>query len=196
MAKNSIIFFLCLFIFTPSFLQAGEPDPVILTIEKAIEEYKNQDFTNAANNLDYASQLIRQKKGEALGKLLPEPMDGWTAGEVKSQVTAASLFGGGLTAERRYMKENASVKIAIITDSPLLQSMIMMFSNPMFASSMGQFELINGHKGIVNYQNNKGDINIVVNNRFLVTVNGSSVSREELLDYAKAIDLKAIATLP
>jgi hypothetical protein len=196
MAKNSILFFLCLFIFTPSFLQAGEPDSVIQTIEKAMEEYKNQDFTNAASSLDYASQLIRQKKGKALGKLLPEPMDGWTAKDIQSQVTAASLFGGGLTAERTYMKENASVKISIITDSPLLQSMIMMFSNPMFASSMGQFELINGYRGIVNHQNNMGDINIVINNRFLVTLKGSSVSREELMDYAKTIDLKAIANLP
>ena len=191
-----LIFILCLCIMTPSFLLAEEPDPVIQTIEKAMEEYKKQDFTNAATSLDYASQLIRQKKGEALGKLLPDPLDGWTAEEGTSQVTAASIFGGGLTAERTYQKEDASVKISIITDSPLLQSMIMMFSNPMFASSVGQFELINGYKGIVKHQDGSGDINIVVNNRFLVTLKGESVTREELMDYAKAVDLQAIGSLP
>ncbi len=196
MLKTRLIFILCVGILIPSFLQAEEPDPIIQTIEKAMEEYKKQDFTNAASSLDYASQLIRQKKGEALGKLLPAPLDGWTAEESKSQVTAASLFGGGLTAERTYRKEGASVKISIITDSPLLQSMIMMFSNPMFASSVGQFELINGYKGIVKHQEGSGDVNIVINNRFLVTLSGRKVTREELMAYAKTIDLKAIADLP
>ncbi len=74
--------------------------------------------------------------------------------------------------------------------------MIMMFSNPMFASAAGTFELINGYKGIVSYQENSGNINIIVNNRFLVTLDGRNVSREGLMNYAKAIDLKGIATLP
>jgi hypothetical protein len=196
MFTKYLVTFLCLFLYTPSLLQAGEPDSVVQTINKALEEYKNQDFSNAANSLDYASQLIRQKKGEALSKLLPAPLAGWTADEGKSQVTAASLFGGGLTAEKKYTKENSVVTITIITDSPLLQSMIMMFSNPIFAASAGTFELINGFKGIVNYQNSGGDINIVVNNRFLVTLKGRNVSRQELMEYANTIDLKAIASLP
>jgi len=196
MLKNSVRLLLCIFLLAPSFLMAEEPDPVIQVIEKALEEYKNQDFTNAASSLDYGSQLIRQKKGEALSKLLPEPIAGWEADEGKSQVTAASLFGGGLTAERTYRKEEATVTISIVTDSPLLQSMIMMFSNPIFASTAGQFELINGYKGIVNYENNSGKINIVINNRFVVTVDGQLLSRKELLDYARCIDLKGIANLP
>lgn len=196
MLKKGIWLLLCFFILPPSLLLADEPDPVTQTIEKALEEYKRQDFTNAASNLDYASQLIRQKKGEALRKLLPEALSGWTADEGKSQVTAASLLGGGLTAEKNYRQDDSVVTISIITDSPLLQFMIMMFSNPIFAASTGQFELINGYKGIVNYQNNRGDINIVVNNRFLITLKGRQVSRDDLVNYAKSIDLKAIASLP
>ncbi len=182
--------------FIPTAILAEEQDPVIQTIEKAIAEYKKQNYSNAATNLDYASQLIRQKKGEALSAFLPEALEGWTASESKSQVTAASLFGGGLTAERDYTKEKSRLHIAIITDSPLLQPMIMMFSNPIFAASAGRFELINGYKGIIKHQNNSGDINIVVNNRFLVTVKGRNVSEEELVDYAKHIDLKGVADLP
>lgn len=196
MLKYSIPILLCIFILTPSFLMADEPDPVIQIIEKALEEYKNQDFTNAATSLDYASQLIRQKKGEALTKLLPEPIEGWKASEGKSQVTAASLFGGGLTAERTYTRGDAAVTISIVTDSPLLQSMIMMFSNPIFASSAGQFELINGYKGIVSYEKSGGKVNIVINNRFVVTLDGQLVSREELMEYARRIDLQGIANLP
>ncbi|RUM46840.1 MAG: hypothetical protein DSY80_01510 [Desulfocapsa sp.] len=187
---------LCLFTFTPSLPRAEEKDPVIQTIEQALAEYKKQNYSNAATSLDYASQLIRQKKGDALGAFLPEPMEGWTANESKSQVTAASLFGGGLTAAREYTKDDTRIQIEIVTDSPLLQPMIMMFSNPIFAASAGRFELINGYKGIIKHQNNSGDINIVVNNRFLVTVKGRNVTEEELVGYAKHIDLKGIANLP
>ena len=196
MPKKHFAILLSFLILIPSLIQAEDIDPVIQTIEKALDEYKNKDFTNAAGSLDYASQLIRQKKGEALGKMLPEPLVGWTADEGQSQVTAAALFGGGLTTERTYKKDASVIKISIVTDSPLMQSMVMMFSNPIFASSAGQFELINGYKGIINYQNNGGDINIVVNNRFLVTLQGKDVARDELMAYARSIDLKAIAALP
>ncbi len=196
MQKKLLFVLLCSLLTLPPCLSAEETDPVLQTIEKALQEYKNQDFTNAASNLEYATQLIRQKKGAALGEFLPSPFAGWTATDIKAEVTAAALFGGGLTAERSYNKDDSTVQISIVTDSPLLQSMIMMFSNPMFASAAGNFELINGYRGIVSYQENGGDVNIIVNNRFLVTLNGRNISREGLIDYAKAIDLKGIAALP
>ncbi|MCK5071442.1 MAG: hypothetical protein KAR01_12890 [Desulfocapsa sp.] len=193
---KQIITLLCILIFPPIIVQAQEKDPVVETIEKALIEYKNNDFSNAATSLDYAGQLIRQKKGETLNNLLPEPLPGWTADEGTSKVTSAALLGGGLTAERTYTKDDSLIKITIITDSPLMQSMIMIFSNPLFAASAGQLELINGHKGVVNYQNNGGDINIVVNNRFLVTLKGKNVSRMDLMSSAKSIDLDTIGALP
>jgi len=196
LAKTCAAILMYFFVFVPLSVHSEEQDPVIQTIEKALDEYKNQNYSNAATNLDYASQLIRQKKGEALSAFLPEPLEGWTASESKSQVTAVSLFGGGLTAEQGYSKDDSEITIAIITDSPLLQPMIMMFSNPIFAASAGKFELINGYKGIIKHQNKNGDVNIVVNNRFLVTVKGRNVSEEELINYAKNINLEGIAELP
>lgn len=195
-SKKTAVIFLFLCTLLPSIVAAEEQDPVIQTIEQALQEYKAKNYSNAATDLDYASQLVRQKKGATLAAFLPEPLEGWTASEGTSQATAASLFGGGLTAEREYKKDMATVNIAILTDSPLLQPMIMMFSNPIFAASAGQFELINGYKGIIKYENNGGDITIVVNNRFLVTVKGQFISRTELMGYAKSIDLRGIANLP
>lgn len=191
----SVLSLVCYFFFLPA-ITLAEQDPVIQTIEEALAEYKKQNYSAAATNLEYASQLIRQKKGETLAAFLPQPMDGWTADEGKSQVSTASLLGGGLTAERNYSKTDATITITIVTDSPLLQPMIMMFSNPIFASSAGRFELIKGYKGIVKYQNSGGDINIVINNRFLATIKGKQVTEKELLDYANSIDLKGIAELP
>lgn len=196
MLTKNLTLLICILMFFPATLHAQEKDSVIETIEKALVEYKNNDFSNAATSLDYAGQLIRQKKGEALSKLLPGPLTGWTADAGNSKVSSASFLGGGLTVEKTYSKDDSLVKIAILTDSPLMQSMILVFSNPLFAASAGQLELINGHKGVVNYQNNGGDINIVVNNRFLVTLKGNNVSREDLMSYAKSIDLNTIGALP
>ena len=109
------------------------------------------------------------------------------------------MFGGGVNAEREYSKGNSRISISIMSDSPLLQSVMMMFSNPMFATADGgKMERINRQKAIVKYSpaDKSGELQMVVNNRFLVTVEGSDISREELLEYATAIDVKKMADLP
>jgi len=173
-------------------------DDVINSINEGMEFYQSGDYGEAASSLNYAVQLIQQKKGDALAGLLPEPLDGWTAGDVQSE-TAGAAFGGGITAEREYSKGNSRITIGIITDSPMLQAVMMMFSNPMFATADGgKMERIGRQKAIVKYTpaDKSGELQMVVNNRFLVTVEGNDISRDEMLDYAKAIDLKKMADLP
>lgn len=195
MPKIFILLLLLDFILGPGTCRAEPMDPVTQTIEKALSSYHNNDFRSASSDLNYAIQLIRQKKGEALTLLLPPPLGGWTTARGSSRVTAASLFGGGLTAKKTYIKDDSVVEISIGTDSPLMQSMILMFSNPLFALAAGEFELINGYKGIVNYQFDNGDITIVVNNRFLVNLTGRRVSRSDLLDFARSISLQEISKI-
>jgi hypothetical protein len=80
----------------------------------------------------------------------------------------------------------------------VLQGMMMMFTNPMMATvDGGKLEKIGGEKAIVKYNSGdkSGNINIVIASRFLVTVEGSSVSLEDLKAYAGAVDYKKLATL-
>ncbi len=182
-----------------SVVAEDKADDVITSIDEGMEYYREGDYAEAVSSLNYAVQLIQQKKGQSLGKLLPQPLDGWTAEEVQSQAAGAAMFGGGVTAERKYSKDNSRITIRIVTDSPMLQGVMMMFSNPMFANADGaRMERIGRQKAIVKYaaSNQSGNVQMVVKNRFLVSVDGNSVSREELLDYAKAIDLKKLAELP
>lgn len=177
----------------------GADDDVINSINEGMEFYKNGEFAEATSSLNYAVQLIQQKKGEALTGLLPEPLAGWTAEQAQSQAAGAAMFGGGVTAEREYSKGDSHIAIKIVTDSPLLQSVMMMFSNPMFATADGgKLERIGRQKAIVKYTpaDKSGDLQMVVDNRFLVSVEGNDVSRDELLAYAKAIDTKKMANLP
>jgi len=170
-------------------------DDVTDQIDEAVKAYEKEDYNTAVTALDSASTLIRQKKGELVSRLLPEPLDGWEAGETKSSAAAAGMFGGGISAERRYTRKeegsNAAVTISITTDSPLMQSMGMMFSNPMFMGQDNKLTVINGEKAIANERDNS--LTSMVANKVLVKVDGDkNVTPEILKDYFKSIDFKAI----
>ena len=189
-------------LFAALFFAASGPafaDDVTDAINEAIQYYKDGQFTDAAGSLDYAAQLIRQKKGGELTSLLPKPLEGWNAEESSSQAAGAAMFGGGVTAEKKYSKGSSRITVQFITDSPVMQGVMMMFSNPMFASSDGgKLERVGGQKAIVKYNESdkRGDIKIVVAHRFLVTIEGREVTKEDLEGYAKAIDYKKLAALP
>lgn len=175
-------------------VSGAQADDVTDSLNDALAKYNNGQYTEAINSINYAEQLITQKKGEELTQVFPKPLDGWQAEEVK----ADPVFGGGVSAERRYSKDTASVSIAIVSDSPMLQATMMLFTNPMFATADGgKLETINGQKAIVKYsaENKSGEIQVVVNNRFLVTVNGSEVAKEDMTAYLAKVDVNKLATL-
>ena len=190
--KNLKICGLCFMLM--GFSVAGYAESIEESINEALQYYKNGEYKDVVDSLNYASQLIQQKRGGGLETLLPEPLSGWSTQETSSQA-----MGAGITAERQYSKDSSSITVQIITDSPVMQSMMIMFSNPMFATSGGgKLEKIGCQKAIVKFdpKHKQGDIKIVVANQFLVSIAGQRVSEEDLKDYAKAIDYKKLQSLP
>lgn len=178
--------------------QSLTADDVTDSIDEALEAYKEGEYTEAIESLSYASQVIGQKKAEQIGQYLPDALDGWSVRD-KQRSGGSAVFGGGSSSERTYKKGSSSVTVSIAADSPAMQSMMMLFSNPMFAASGGgQLEKIKRQKAIVTYDESrqKGDIKIVVKKRFFVSIEGQKVSKEELVAYAEAIDYKKLAKLP
>ncbi len=170
-------------------------DDVKDQIEEAIKAYEKNDYNTAITALDSASTLIRQKKGELVSKLLPEPLNGWEAGKAKSSAAAAGMFGGGISAKRRYTKKTdgkvIGLTISITTDSPLIQTMGMMFSNPLFMGQNNKLTVIDGEKAIANERENS--LTSMVANKILVKIDGDKrVSPEALKEYFKIVDFKAI----
>ncbi|MCI5211224.1 MAG: hypothetical protein D3910_21120, partial [Candidatus Electrothrix sp. ATG2] len=74
-----------------------EPDDVLTTVNEAVRQYKLGEFAGAISNLDYATQLIRQKRSERMKGLLPEPLSGWQAKPAEAQALGTAVFGGGIT---------------------------------------------------------------------------------------------------
>jgi hypothetical protein len=129
-----------------------------------------------------------------LESYLPEPLDGWTAEEATSQAAGAAMFGGAVTAERVYRKDNKRVTVTLITDSPMVQSMMMMLKNPMFATAGGgKMKRIGGEKAIIKYDanNQSGEVQLAVGN-VLVTVNGAA-QEDDLVAYTEGVNLKGLA---
>ncbi|MFZ0482903.1 MAG: hypothetical protein WAL93_05885 [Desulfobacterales bacterium] len=195
MLRISKVFLVCFIVLFTStlFIAPGAvfADEITDSIEEATQYYKESNYVEAANSLDYASQLIRQKRGDKLEALLPEPLAGWSAEDVKSQAAGPGFLGGMISAKRMYKKDNSSVTMEIITDSPALQSMVMMFSNPAYAAADGgKLTRIKRQKAIIKYNPSQknGEINIVVAKQYLVSVKGRGISQKDLVDYASAID--------
>jgi len=197
MLRMSKVFHVCFIIFLIStlFIIPGAvfADEITDSIEEAKEYYKEGDYVEAANSLDHASQLIRQKRSGKLEALLPEPLAGWSAEDVKSQAAGPGYLGGMISAKRKYKKDRSSVTIEIITDSPALQTVVMMFSNPVYATDDGgKFTKIKRQKAIIKYRpsQKKGEVNILVAKQYLVSVKGRNINQNDLVDYASAIDYK------
>ena len=197
MLRISKVFLICFTVLLIStlFIVPGAvfADEITDSIEEAMAYYKENNYVEASNSLDYASQLIRQKRSGKLEAFLPEPLAGWSAEDVKSQAAGPGYLGGMISAKRKYNKDKSSVTMEIITDSPTLQSMVMLFSNPAYASADGgTLTKIKRQKAIVKYNQSRknGEINIVVAKQYLVSVKGRNVNKNDLVDYASAIDYK------
>ena len=168
-------------------------DDITDTMEEAMTAYKKGDYVQAKEDLTYVMELLKQKKGETIQGFLPEALDGWKAEKAKSENAGSGMLGGGSTTSRTYTKDKSKVVISVVTDSPLLQGLGSLLGNPMFNSG-GKLKRINREKATIKYseKNQSGDVTIMLDKRFLVTVKGSKVTEDELVEYAKAIDFKKI----
>ncbi|MGH8018989.1 MAG: hypothetical protein ACREIA_11975 [Opitutaceae bacterium] len=175
---------------------ALQADDVTDTIEEAVKAYNEGDFVVASQSLETATQLIKQKRAEGLTKFLPQAPSGWEAMDATSQAASASFFGGGVTAEREYTKGGSSVTIKILTDSPMMQGVMMMMGNPMFANADGgKLIRLKGQRAIVKYaaDDKSGSVNVVVGGAILVEIDGNECTEDDLMAFANAIDYPGLA---
>lgn len=182
-----------------SLVSFATADDVVETLQEAIKSYENAEYSVAVEDINYALQLIQQKKGQGLEAYLPEPLLGWNAEKAKSKSAGSAMMGGGIITARQYKKGSSKVEIEIITDSPMMQGMMGIFTNPMFATADGgKLERINRQKAIVKYDEKKerGEISLALGKRFFIKVEGEKVTLDELKAYAKAIDFKKLKKLP
>src|SRR5215472_5713223 len=172
-------------------MNAALADDVTDALDQARKAYQAGDFATAKQSADLASQLIGQKNAEGFAALLPEALSGWTAGKVET--TSLGSVGFGVTsASRTYTAgDGKNVQVQISGDSALLTQFATLLSNPQIAGVLGKVAMIGSQRAI---QSNDGDVHMVVNNKFLVSITGSG-SPEAKLGYAKAVDVAKLAKM-
>ena len=178
--------------------QNGFSDNVLKTIEEAKSLYKKGSFSEAQASLEDATTFIQQKRGSELKKALPKALTGWFEKESKLQAVGQKIFGGGLTVYKKYNKGRSSIKVSVITDSPIIQTYLGMFSGAILNNNGG--ELIRetrSKKGRLKFNpsRKKGDIFSIIDNRYLLKIEGRRIEKDDLLAYFKAVDFKEFKSL-
>ena len=197
MLKKLIIFAAFLIVFSWGVVPAFA-DEILEAMNEAIEAYKEKEYAEASESLDYAKQLIQQLRSEVIMKFLPEALPGWESKTAKTQ--NMGMIGGMSGVQKEYWKAGTGnqgrkrVTINIMAESPIMQGMMAMF-NPMYAGAQGgKLQKIKRNKAIVKYNpdSRSGEANVLVDKRYIVSVKGDSVDQNDVLDYAKAVDYKGL----
>jgi hypothetical protein len=182
-------------------------DELVDQINEAISLYKKGEFSRAASELELAAQQIKEKHGDQLKAVFPAPLTGWQAADPESQAVGAAMFGGGVTTSRKYVKgegkgngdedDAAEVRIDIIKDSPVIGSMIALFSNPaLMGGAGGKTVKINSYRGMLQKDSGDPTLQIVVANKVLVTLTGRGKATDaDLTAYAKTINFPLLEKL-
>ncbi len=180
-------------------LEPALADEVSDQIKEALQQYERGNLSEAANSLRFAVGQIQQKLSGDLKDVFPPPLSGWSAEETTGDFGAASFLGGGISASRHYFVRDSAraVDIEIVTDSPLLQSVLMFYSNPAFYANQPDAKLvkIQNRKAVQKYsaQDKEGEINLVIGSRMLVSIKAMGLDKpDDMVAYANAIRYDAL----
>jgi len=166
-------------------------DDIIDAIDQARKAYQAGDMTGAKQSLDLASQLVGQKNAESFVALLPAALPGWTAEKAETASVGVAMFGAS-SASRRYTGPNGNdVQVRITGDSAMVMQFAQLFMNPSIAGAMGKLIRVGDQRAI---QTNEGTVNMVIANKFLITVEGSADAAAKLA-YTQAIDVGKLSKM-
>ena len=172
-------------------LPALAADEILDTIDAARKAYQAGDMAGAKQSLDLASQLVGQKNAESFAALLPAALPGWKAEQAETTSVGVTVFGV-TSASRRYTgPDGRDVEVRITGDSTLVVQFAQFLINPTIAGAMGKLISVGDQRAL---QTNEGSINMVVVNKFLVTVDGSADAASKLA-YAQAVDTAKLSKM-
>jgi hypothetical protein len=166
-------------------------DDIIDAIDQAKKAYQSGDMAGAKQSLDLASQLVGQKNAEGFAALLPAPLAGWKGDQAQTSSVGQIGFGASVASRRYENAKGDSVEVQITGDSAMIMQFATLLNNPGIAGAMGKIIKVGSQRAI---QTREGDVNIVVANKFLVTVNGSADAASKM-SYAQAVNYDKLSKM-
>lgn len=175
---------------TVAALTAGA-DEITDAIDQARKAYQSGDLGEAKQQLDTASQLIGQKNAEGFAALLPKALPGWKQEKTDTASMGTTMFGASMATGRYTNAKGEDIEVQITGDSAMIAPLAAVFANPQFAGAMGKLVRVGNQRAIVTKE---GDVQMVVNNKFLVAVQGSGPADAKLA-YAQAVDIAKLSKM-
>ncbi len=177
---------------------AAAADEVEDQIKLGLKLYQQGKYNQAAEELQFALAQLRQKKADSLTAVFPKAPSGWKAQEPESKSAASGLLGGGISASRQYRQEGGKGRafIELMSDSPLIQSLGMMLSNPMFMQGNRGARLVRvqGYKAMLTKRSRGAELQALVEGKVLLKVSASRCQQPDqvVLDLARKIDMNKL----
>lgn len=189
------VFFIILLLIV-SFIPAwAQQDEVSKGLKKTEQLYRQRKYREAVEELQFIIVQIKSKELEGLKGSLPPPLAGWKAQEPTGTMAGPALLGGGIKVSRVYMGPSGEqVEVSIFTDSPLVQSLLSLFSSitVLGGSENARFFLYKGQKAVEKFSEleREGEIDLILANKTLVSIRGSNIQKKEALyKYLEGLDL-------
>lgn len=162
-------------------------DEISDQIGSGLKAYEEKDYKLALEELKFAEAQLQELVNTENATLLPEPLEGWDAKEVKTQ--SMGMLGGGSTMTREYSKGKQSMKIEITANSPLLNMVSMMMKNPMMMASQPDMKpyRYKRTKGVTELKNGKLTAKLILAGQILVNLELKDRDKERLKEKGKEI---------
>ncbi len=177
-------------------------DEVTDQLEEAKRLYEAGDIAGALSELEFATQAIRGRVGEAMLAAFPAAPRGWQIAEDGGGKAAAVPFLGGSTVERSYVQEGGQGRMSaqIVSGGGFLQGLAQMMSNPQLLAAQPNAKRvrIGREAGVLTFDTaqRSGQLVIDLGGKASVMIEGSDLAGPEpLLELAKGFDLKKVKEL-
>lgn len=145
-------------------------DEIEDVLSGALEAYQQGDAKLAKEEVEYVLELLKDMEGDAMGALLPQPLDGWSM-EMTDDAMAMSMLGGaGVSAE--YTNGDGGRFTVMIANSPqLVAGLGALLGSAATMSAMGDVTRIQREKFVIS----KDQIQGLVDKRTLVQFEGNDI---------------------
>ena len=184
--KVSAVLLMICFLSLLVYKSESKADEITTLIKKAEVLYKNGHYDQAIEELKFVIGQIQTHQMDEYKKLLPSPPWGWKGKEPTGSVAGPAFLGGGIQVSRVYTGPSGKeVKISIVSQSPLVRSLLSLLSNLSILGESGntKFFIYKGEKAIERFypQEKRGELDIAMANRALISIKGEGVTEASTL---------------
>ncbi|ARJ67317.1 hypothetical protein WV31_17425 [Magnetospirillum sp. ME-1] len=166
-------------------------DTIPARLDAARAAHAKGDLARAALELEAAVAELQTRLGKQLADFLPPPPAGWQAEAVETHSLAGT--GGGLAVTRAYGRDDATLNISLIIDSPAVSAAVAQLA----ASPQPNHRKVKvgAEEATMRWdsQGRNGEVLMVLGPRVLLQIEGDSLANSDILaDVAKGWNLAGI----